>query len=211
MTTAAKRIILVGAGGHARACLDVIECEGCFEVAGFIGTPEQAGTTMLGYQVLGTDADIARLRAVAANALVTVGQIKTPDPRMRLYDQLVAGGWRLPTIISPKAHVSRHATVGEGSIVMHGAIVNAAARVGRNCIINSQALVEHDCDIADHCHVATNAALNSGVRVGEGTFIGSGSSVRQGAVIGRHCVVGMGQRILADCPDGSQVPPRRVA
>ena len=73
-----------------------------------------------------------------------------------------------PCSSRPHAHVSRHATLGAGTIVMHGAVVNAGAVVGRNCIINSQSLVEHDAVIGDHCHIATAAAINSGVRIGAG-------------------------------------------
>jgi len=112
-------------------------------------------------------------------------------------------------IVSPRAHVSKHAKVGAGTIVMHGAVVNAGAVVGRNCIINSQALVEHDAVIADHCHVATAAAINSGVHIGAGTFIGSNSSVRQCINIGERCLIGMGQRVLADCEAGTCMPPTK--
>ena len=198
--------MLVGAGGHARACIDVIEQEGRFAVAGLVGLPHEVGTRMLGYTVLGTDADVPALLGDYLSALVTVGQIKTPAPRMRLFDLIEQSGGALPVIVSPRAYVSLHAQLGAGTIVMHGAVVNAGAIVGRNCIINSQALVEHDAVIADHCHIATAAAINSGVRVGSGTFIGSGSSVRQCINIGERCVIGMGQRVLVDCEAGTRMP-----
>jgi sugar O-acyltransferase (sialic acid O-acetyltransferase NeuD family) len=202
-------ILLVGAGGHARACIDVIEQEGRFTVGGLVGLSGEVGTRILGYTVLGTDEDLAALRHDHPAVLITVGQIKTPNPRMRLFGLLERFGYALPVIVSPRAYVSAHATVGAGSIVMHGAVVNAGAGVGRNCIINSQSLVEHDVVIADHCHIATASAINSGVRVGEGTFIGSGTSVRQGLTIGERCVIGMGQRVLADCEPGARMPAVR--
>jgi sugar O-acyltransferase (sialic acid O-acetyltransferase NeuD family) len=204
----AASILLVGAGGHARACIDVIEQEGRYTVAGLIGLPAEVGTQVLGYPVLGSDEDLGDLARHYTRALVTVGQIKTPELRMRLYEILERSGCELPAIVSPRGYVSRHAALGAGTIVMHGAIVNAGATVGRNCIINSHALVEHDAVIGDHCHVATAAAVNSGVRVGPGTFIGSNSSVRQVATIGAGSVVGMGQRVLVDCDDGTWLPPR---
>lgn len=199
-------ILLVGAGGHACVCIDVLEREGRFAVAGLVGLPDEVGTQILGYPVLGTDADLPAFLGDYAHALVTVGQIKTPEPRMRLFDLLEQGGCALPVIVSPHAYVSVHATVGAGTIVMHGAVVNAGAVVGRNCIINSQSLVEHDAVIGDHCHIATAAAINSGVRIGAGTFIGSNSSVRQCINIGDHCLIGMGQRVLADCESGTHMP-----
>jgi len=202
-------LLLVGAGGHARSCIDVIEQDGSFEVAGLVGTPDQIGSSVLGYPVLGTDTDLPVLLQSYVYALVTVGQIKTPMPRIHLFNLLRSYWCALPTVISPLAHVSRHAEVGSGTIVMHGAMVNAGAKVGKNCIINSMALVEHDSTVADHCHIATGVAINSSVQIGEGTFVGSKVSVRQGARIGEHCVIGMGMRVLTDCPSHTQLPPVR--
>lgn len=203
-------ILLVGAGGHARACIDVIEHEGRFAVAGLIGLASEVGSTVLGYPVLGSDEDLPVLTERFGRALIAVGQIKTSAARERIFSRLMELGCTMPTIVSPRGYVSRHAQVGMGTIVMHGAIVNAAAVVGQNCILNSHSLVEHDAVIGDHCHVSTNVAVNSGVRVGEGTFIGSGTSVRQGLTIGARCVIGMGQRVLADCADGQRIPPSRA-
>lgn len=201
-----ERILLIGAGGHAAACIDVIETDGRFEIVGLIGRPDEVGTAVLGYPVLGSDADLSTLVREAGTALVTVGQIKSPAVRIRLFDAARAAGFTMATIVSPRAHVSRHARLGAGTIVMHGAVVNADACVGLNCIVNSLALVEHGATVGDHCHVATNAALNSSVRVGDGTFIGSGSTVRQGITVGHGCVIGMGQRVLKDCPDEGSLP-----
>jgi sugar O-acyltransferase (sialic acid O-acetyltransferase NeuD family) len=201
-------ILLIGAGGHARACIDVIEQEGRFTVAGLIGRSDEVGTCILGYAVLGTDADLPRLLREGVRAVIAVGQIKTPEPRMRLFDLLARCGCESPVIVSPRAYVSRHAVVGAGSIIMHGATVNAGASVGRNCIINSHALIEHDSVIGDHCHVATAATINSGVRIGDATFIGSNSTVRQLVQIGERCLIGMDQRVLADCEAGTHMPPR---
>jgi sugar O-acyltransferase (sialic acid O-acetyltransferase NeuD family) len=203
-------IVLAGAGGHARACIDVLEQEGRFAIAGLLGTADEVGTVVLGYRVLGTDRDLRPLLREHAHALVTVGQIKTPELRMRLFDSLADAGATFPVVVSPRAYVSPHATLGPGTIVMHGAVVNAAATVGRNCIINSQALVEHDAAVGDHCHIATGANINSAVRVGAGTFIGSGAAVRQCVTIGERCVIGMGRSVLRDCAPRTQVPEARV-
>ncbi len=201
-----ESILLVGAGGHAKACIDVIEQEGRFSVKGLVGLSHEVGLRVFDYPVLGTDEDLPTLLEDCANALITVGQIKTPEPRMRLFDMLQKNSCELPVIVSPRAYVSPHATLGAGTIVIHGAIINAGAVVGKNCIINSQSLVEHDVVIADHCHIATAATINSGVHIGAGTFIGSNSSVRQCVNIGERCLIGMGQQVLADCGAGVRMP-----
>jgi sugar O-acyltransferase (sialic acid O-acetyltransferase NeuD family) len=201
-----ESILLLGAGGHARSCIDVIEQEGRYTVGGLVGLLKEVGTHVLGYPVLGTDGDLPDLLPRFAQVLITVGQIKSPEARMKLHALLEARGCRLPVIVSPRAHVSAHAQVGAGTIVMHGAIVNAGVRVGRNCIINSQALVEHDAVVGDHCHIATAAVINGDVSIGAGSFIGSNACVRQGIRVAERCVVGMGQLVLADCVAGSRLP-----
>jgi sugar O-acyltransferase (sialic acid O-acetyltransferase NeuD family) len=201
-------ILLVGAGGHAAACVDVIETDGRFTVAGLIGSAAEVGTQVLGYPVIGTDDDLPQLVGRHPSALVAVGHLQTPDVRLRLFERLWGLGYALPVIVSPLAHVSKHATLGAGTIVMHGAIVNARAVVGRNCIINSQALVEHDVVIADHCHLATAAIVNGGVHIGTGTFIGSNATVRQGVIVGERCVIGMGELLLTNCESGACLPTR---
>jgi sugar O-acyltransferase (sialic acid O-acetyltransferase NeuD family) len=200
---------LLGAGGHARACIDVLERIRDYRPVGLVGLDSERGTSVFDYPVLGTDEDLRELLHSHPVALVTIGQIKSAATRMRLFGAIVAYGRPVPAIVSPLAYVSRHARLGAGTIVMHGAIVNAGASVGQNCIVNSKALVEHDASVADHCHVSTGAILNSGVTVGEGSFIGSAASVRQGIAIGRGCVIGMGEAVRVDCGDGLQRPGRK--
>jgi len=199
-----SQLILFGAGGHARSCIDVIECSGTYEVAGLVGLPQEVGTLHFGYQVISTDSDLLSLAGRFRFAFVTVGQIRSADARIHLYRQLIEAGFELPTIISPLAHVSPHASIGRGSIVMHGSVVNAGAAVGRNCIVNTRALVEHDAAVGDHSHIATGAILNGRVRVGSGTHVGSGSVIKEGVSVGDNCIVGMGLSVRHDLPDGTR-------
>ncbi len=186
------KIILIGAGGHAHACIDVIEQHGQYQIAGLVGKSEEIHTRHLGYYVIATDGDLPKLAKDYQYALITVGQIQTPDHRIRLYHQATVLGFQLPAIIAPSAHVSRHSAIGAGTIVMHGVIVNAGARVGNNCIINTRALLEHDATVEDHCHISTGAILNGNVHIDTGSFVGCGSVIKQGITLGERCIVGMG-------------------
>lgn len=198
-------LILIGAGGHSHACIDVIETLDTFRIAGLIGTEEEVQRECLGYDILGTDDDLAKLANRYRHALITVGQIESSLVRQRLYMQALEFGFEFPAIISPTAHVSRHASVGDGSIVMHGAIVNAGARVGENCIVNSNALIEHDATVGDHCHISTGAIVNGEVIIGLGSFVGSGSVIKQGITIGSLCVIGMGLSVRHDHVENSKI------
>ena len=198
-------LILIGAGGHARSCIDVIEQLGAFDIAGLIGTEQELQGELMGYPVIGTDTDLPELAKKYQYAVITVGQIRSSLVRQHLYSKVIALGFTLPPIISPIAYVSRHAFVGDGTIVMHGAIVNANSSVGNNCIINSKVLIEHDVTIGDHCHISTGAIVNGEASVGSGSFVGSGSVIKQGIVLGSRCVIGMGVSVRHHHAENSRI------
>jgi len=191
-------IILIGAGGHARACIDVIELSGEFKIAGLIEKNESIVQKNLGYPVIGKDDDLQNLRKKYKNAIITIGQIKFPEPRNKLYKLLREMDFKLPVIISPRAYVSKNTQIGEGTMVMHGAIVNANAVIGSNCIINNKVLIEHDASIGNNCHIATGAIINGKVTVGKESFVGSGVVTKQSISIGNNCVIGAGIIVKSD-------------
>ena len=187
-----KNIILIGGGGHCKSVIDVIEQEGRFEIAGIVAKPELLGSNVLGYSVIGNDSDLGNLAKRYQYALITVGQIKSPLLRIKLFDLATEAGFILPSIISPNAYVSKYASIGNGVIIMHNALVNVSASIGDNCIVNSKALIEHDCLISKHCHVSTNATINGGVIVQSGCFIGSGTITKESITIGENSFIKAG-------------------
>ena len=198
-------LILLGPGGHAHSCIDVIEQLGVFKIAGLISAEGRPQSECMGYRIIGNDSDLPELAKQYEHALITVGQVESARVRQRIYHQALALGFKFPSIISPTAHVSRYAEVGDGTIVMHGAIVNAGARVGSNCIVNTNALIEHDATVADHCHISTGAIVNGTVHIGFGSFVGSGSVIKQGITLGSCCVVGMGISVRHDHMENSHI------
>lgn len=202
-----KGILLVGGGGHCRAAIDVIEAEGRFEIEGIVKPKADGIEPVLGYPVLGEDTNLPALLAETPRALVTVGQIRTPAIRLRLFEQLKNLGASMPVIVSPNAYVSRHALVEEGTLIMHGAIINASARIGANSIVNSFALVEHDVKIGDHCHISTGVRANGGVIIEDGCFVGSGAVLREGIRIGSGSVIGAGCVVTGDLDPNTLLTP----
>ena len=197
-------LILIGAGGHARACIDVVEEEGIYKIVGLIGLAQEVGSKHFGYEVIATDVEIGEVAKQFQFALITIGQIHSAEQRIRLFTQARAAGFTFPTVIAPTAHVSSHTTIGMGTIVMHGAIINAGALVGNNCIINTKSLVEHDTHVADHCHLSTGAILNGNSSIGTGAFIGSRAVIKEGVSIGANSLVGMGLMVRHNIADNEK-------
>lgn len=104
--------------------------------------------------------------------------------------------------VHPTAIVSPHAEIGEGSVVMQGAILQTCVRVGRHCIVNTGASVDHESVLEDYVHLSPHSTLCGNVHVGEGTWIGAGATVIQGVRIGRWSVIGAGTVVTKDIPDG---------
>jgi sugar O-acyltransferase (sialic acid O-acetyltransferase NeuD family) len=198
-------LILLGGGGHARACIDVIELEGKFAIAGIIESHEDSDECKFKYPILGSDANLQTLLANIPFALIAVGQINSPEIRINLFNKLKFYNTNIPIIKSPLAYCSKNSDIGEGSILMHGSIVNSGAIIGENCIINSLSLIEHDVEIGAHCHISTGARINGGVTVGEGCFIGSGAIIKEGIHIGDRAIIGAGQVILKNISAGARI------
>ena len=204
-------LVLLGGGGHCRSVIDVIEQTGLYSILGVL---EKKGVTrpdVVGYPLLGIDHDLPMFIERNCEVVVTVGQIKTSEPREQVYLYAKEMGAQLPVVVSPQAYLSCHAKVGDGSTFMHGAIVNCNAEIGENCIINTRALVEHDAKIGSHTHIATGALINGGVQIGQRCFIGSGAVIHNDIDVGDGCLVGAGVTVQTDLPAGTVLKNRQVA
>jgi sugar O-acyltransferase (sialic acid O-acetyltransferase NeuD family) len=198
-----RSLLLIGGGGHCRSCIDVIEAEGIYEIAGIVDPSEENKEQYLEYNVLGDDGDLPELLKKHPNALITVGQIKSYDLRLKLFEKVQRLGFVLPTIISPRAYVSKSASLGIGTIVMHDALVNTGAKIGKNCILNTKSLVEHDAIVEDHCHISTSSVVNGGTIIREKTFIGSNTITKEYITVGKTSVIGGGLRVVSDVQENT--------
>jgi sugar O-acyltransferase (sialic acid O-acetyltransferase NeuD family) len=190
-----KKIILVGAGGHAASCIDVIKQEKKFKIIGLVDNKKEIGDYFLNFKILGKDKNLQKLRKIAKYAFVTVGQVGLSQIRKKLFLKLIKLGFILPNIISPISYVSKDTTFKRGSIVHHGAIVNSQAEIGNNCIINSKSLIEHGVKLGSHTHVATSAVINGNTQIGEECFIGSSAVIRNNIKIKKRTFIKMGEKI----------------
>lgn len=185
-------IILVGGGGHCKACIDIIETENRYRISGVIDIPERVGKTVLGYPIFADDAYLDEIDISEKLFLITVGFIDSPELRIKLFQKIKNKKGFFPVIVSPTAHLSKHSEVLEGTIIMHGAVINAGTKIGQNCIINNLALVEHDVSIGNQCHISTGVRVNGECRIEDNCFLGSGVVLNQGVKIGSDIVIGSG-------------------
>ncbi|MDV3123256.1 acetyltransferase [Segatella copri] len=186
-----RPLILIGGGGHCKSVIEVAESAG-YEIKGILDMPDEVGKEVLpGHQVIGTDAEIPQY-VEECDFVITVGFIKNPALRIKLYNKVKAAGGRLATIIASTAHVSKYAELGEGTVIMHHAFVNAGAKIGDNCIINTFVNIEHDAEVGNQCHISTGTMVNGECKIGENCFIGSQSVCANCIEIASDIIVGAG-------------------
>lgn len=188
-----KPLILIGGGGHCKSVIEAAESAG-YSILGVLDMPEDVGKEILSTKVIGTDDDISSY-VDKAEFVITVGFIKNPAIRIKLYNKVKEAGGKLATIVASTAHVSKYATIGEGTVVMHHAFVNAGAKVGNNVILNTFTNIEHDAVIGDQCHISTGTMVNGDCKVGANCFIGSQSVLANGITIGDDIIVGAGSLV----------------
>jgi sugar O-acyltransferase (sialic acid O-acetyltransferase NeuD family) len=180
-----KRIIIVG------AFHEIIElCEDCgFQIVGIIDNKLQ--NNFMGYPIIGTDADVSKLYKTYAYCEIVI----SPDSsglRSKLSDLYSQAGFDFATVISPRATISRSATIGKGTVVQSGVNVSAGTIIGKFVKLNTGANVMHDNHIGDFVTIAPNAVVLGYVNVGSSCYIGANSTILPRITIGPTAIVGAG-------------------
>ena len=199
------QIILIGAGGHCKSCINLIDSIPEYKVKGIIDKTGTIVSEVLGHKVLATDDEMESLIVNSPSIIISVGQIKTPKMRVKLFERANSMGAVFPVLKSPMSCISIHSSIDSGTVVFHHVIVNASVKIGKNCILNHKALIEHDAIIGSHCHISTGALVNGGVLIDDGCFIGSGAVLHEGIKVGMNSVISAGQIVRKDVPSNTIV------
>ena len=203
-----KPLILLGAGGHAKVLLSLMQAAG-LTVLG-VSAPElvESGDTLWrGIPVLYVGDDLFEY---CPEEIGLVNGVGAQQGRRHLFDRFKARGYEFPVLIHPHACVDPLAILGEGVQVMAGAVIQVDARLGQNVIVNTQASVDHDCIIEDHVHIAPGASVCGHVHVKTGAFIASNATVIIGIQVGEDAIAGAGASIVRDMEPGAVVLPAPV-
>ena len=192
-------LIMLGAGGHAKVLLSLAQAAG-LNVSGVCDSElaQQGIDQWRGIKVLGGDDALEAFDPATIGLVNGVGQLVGSTGRRRVFERLIAKGFRFPVLVHPAAWVDASAVLNDGVQVMAGAVIQADATVGPNSIINTGASLDHDCLLGAHVHVAPGATLCGSVRVHDDAFIASGATVIQGLSIGEGAVVGAGAVLVRD-------------
>lgn len=182
-----KPVILYGAGGHCKVVIDILEAVGIGIECVVDDNP--LTSNLLNYPLLKAGIKFDK-------AIITIVNCQI---RRKIANSITVNDF--VTAIHPSAIVSPHSEIGNGTVVMRGAIVQSCAKIGAHCILNTKSSVGHDVTLHDFVHVASGATICGGSEIGECTWLGAGSVVKQGIHIGRNCMIGAGSVVVKDIPD----------
>ncbi|HJJ04092.1 MAG TPA: acetyltransferase [Clostridiaceae bacterium] len=204
-----KKVVIIGAGGHAKVIADIIEKSGD-EIVGFLDDNKEIGTTIIKeYKVIG---DLNNRFAMAVTKenlefIIAIGDNKKREeishsPNLKFY-----------TAIHPSAQIGLDVEIKEGTVVMANVCINSSAKIGKHCIINTGAIIEHDNIIEDFVHISPNVALGGTVKIGKNTHVGIGSTIKNNITICENCKIGAGAVVVKDIKEEGTyvgVPAKRM-
>ncbi len=195
--------ILLGGGGHASVIGDILLSEG-YLVDGF--TDVSSAPPLLGrIPYLGNDSVVLERDKEDIFLANGIGSVSVPGLRRKIFEEFCLKGYAFPPVISRKAYLSAHATMGQGTVLFPGAVVQTDVSLGENVIINTGAIVDHGCRVGNHVHIAPGAVLSGDVIIENHCHIGTGASILQGITIGSGAVVAAGAVVVRDVKSGETV------
>jgi sugar O-acyltransferase (sialic acid O-acetyltransferase NeuD family) len=190
-------IVILGAGGHGRVVLDILQTARQHKVVGFLDNNAGLhGRRVDGLPVLGGIGDVEELRRRGVRgAVVAVGD---NGVRRSICDSVEQNGLELINAIHPSAQIASNACTGKGVVIAAGALVCAHCQIGDHAILNTGCIVDHESMIGTAAHLCPGVRLAGHVVVEAGAFIGIGATVVQNIRVGFEAVVGAGAVVIED-------------
>jgi sugar O-acyltransferase (sialic acid O-acetyltransferase NeuD family) len=196
-----SKLLILGAGGHGKVIADIALMSGRWKQIAFLDDREEL-EEVIGIPVIGRLNDYMSFIEEFQHAFVAIGNNKL---RIEWIDRLSKAGFNTPAIIHPFSFVSKTSNIGEGTVVMVGAVINANTNIGRGCIINTSSSIDHDCTLEDGVHISPGAHIGGTVNIGKCAWVCIGSSVVNNITIGKNAIIAAGAVVTKNIPDNVMV------
>jgi len=185
-----KKLIIIGAGGHGKVVADIALKMGAWEQDVFLDDDESIKSAM-GIAVIGKT-NLALEQLKEADVFIAIGNNKG---RELLQSKMEALGASIPVLIHPAATIGEKVEIGEGTVIMAGAVVNCCTVIGKGCIINTGATVDHDNIIEDYAHLSPGVHTGGTVKIGRCTHVGIGAAICNNVEITEESMIGAGAAV----------------
>jgi sugar O-acyltransferase (sialic acid O-acetyltransferase NeuD family) len=195
-----SKLLVLGAGGHARTVLSILDSLGQWEVVGILDREEKSEKEIIsGVSVLGSWGNLSKFRSQGiSNAVVAVGDNLE---RRQLFGLLTESGFSIPTLVHPGAFVDKSATLGGGCVICVGAIICAQVKLGSNVLVNAGPIVDHETIVEDDVHIGSGCNISGRVKIGQRAFLGISTTIFEKKRVGRNVVLGAGSVLMDNLPN----------
>lgn len=197
-----KRLVIIGASGHAAVVCDAAVKSDEFEVLGFLDGNRDDRAEHAGFPILGHIEDIEAI--VAENrvdgCVVAIGDNATRG-KVALDMARICPEIRFLSVIHPTAIIGDRVSIGDGTVVLAGTIINPGCVLGEHCIVNTGSQLDHDSVIGDFSSLAPAVVTGGKVEIGDYTALGLGVTVLNSRTIGKDTVIGAGSLVTRDIGD----------
>ena len=185
-----KPLIIIGAGGGAKMCIDCLETSADYQVVGLLDDKIEIGIRVQGIPVIGRINCIKQLLDFKINNFVIAfGVLEKRHKRFELYSTLKEIGCIFPNIIHPRAIVEKSVELGDGNVILAGANIGSSVKLGNLNYINNNSLISHDCILMNNIHIAPGAVLASSINVESDVLIGMNTTIFYGITIGASSTI----------------------
>lgn len=195
-------IIIIGASGHAKVIIDIVERQGIYNIIGLIDSYKKTGDLIFDYKILGSERDIPSLAKEYSfnSGIIAIGDNWT---RKVVYKRIleIFPEFQFVNAVHPNAVIGKNVSIGYGTVIMPGAIINSDASIGHFCIINTNSSLGHDAEINDYSSLAPAVAVSGNVKIGTCTAISLGVNIIQNIRIGKHSIIGAGSLVIEHVHD----------
>lgn len=186
-----KKIILVGFFNES---IELCEDTG-YDIIGVVDNecPVNIGE----YEYIGNDQYVLDNASKYSNIPVFIVP-DSPKNRKNLFEAYKDSGFAIETIISPHAHISKTASIGEGCMIQSGCNISSNVKLG-NCVrVNSMANVMHDSIIGNFSTLAPNSVILGKCIIGEEVYVGANSTILPKIHVFARSTVGAGAVVTKD-------------
>lgn len=184
-------IYLIGAGGHAKVILALLEEQGRKCLGIYDDNKALWGKTLSSIPVIGGIKELQDKNDISA--VIAIGNNNTRKQITETFHQL---HWE--TLIHPHSWVHKSVKIQEGTVIFAGAVIQPDVCIGKHTIINTSASIDHDCNIGNYCHIAPGCHLAGGVNIEDNTFLGVGTTVIPSISITSNTTIGAGAVVVKD-------------
>ncbi|MBX9595760.1 MAG: acetyltransferase [Roseomonas sp.] len=194
-----KRIVLAGNAVTAEILVRYLQADPRYQVIGLtVDDAYVEGGSRFDLPVIGLSRLAETFPAADCAIVMAMGYGMVNAHRRSMFERLKAMGYGIETYRHPQAMIHTAHPIGEGSVILPGALVEPEVRIGADTMIWGNVTVAHHATVGDHAWIASGAVISGKAVIGDQCFIGVNATIVNAVTVGAGTIVGGGALITRD-------------